>query len=705
MMAGPAGFNRIRVVVAVILAEMLSILQLAAGQIPSRHDGIEMLQIDADAAEVITGIGDRPEGVDLYDDRLPAGAVLRLGTVRFRQGAEGPERSSISLSYSSDGKVLATTDGDAIVLWNAGTGERLRRLRSTGAPVAGRSGQFGEVAFAPQIDELTARRNDGRVVVWDLKSNKETWMADDDDAPLNRADSQLEYRGLAYSPSGTMLAVNWGRKTIVYDRTTGQILQQLGAEGDPAQFGLAWSRGGEYVARGSHGTPARLWNISDGEGYVIRNFKVDVEAFAISLAISHDGKMLAAGCIGNGRGEIMICLWFMPTGGLRARLPSSDAVSIHFTPDDKTLVSATENGSIDIWDVGTGVRRQTITAGLGIIRRAALTPDGKTVAIGAVSSEIGQWDIETGQKKLAELVGHSREISSVVYAPDGKLIATLADNGEVRLWDAATGKQRRQMKSSYSGHLAFDPTGKQLATGGQGSGAVDLWDVHSGERTRVLTQGEKTVRQVGFSPNGSYLVTVGSNSQASWSSRPITDQVHVWDAMTGQHIRQFELAAPSTESMLLLPGDRSVVLGAAYSAESKGMQVLDLETGAQTGVAIGHASSVNSLAYGNGLVASGSRDKTVRLWDPATWKEVAVLQGHEDTVQSVAFSPDGKWLASCDLAGSVRVWNVETCKQVHEFPGQGYGTMSVCFSPKGDRIVTALKNATALVWDARFATP
>jgi WD40 repeat protein len=363
-------------------------------------------------------------------------------------------------------------------------------------------------------------------------------------------------------------------------------------------------------------------------------------------------------------------------------------------------------GSIDIWDVGTGVVRQTIPSGLGVIRTAALAPDGKTVAIGAAAPEIGQWDVETGQKKLAEFVGHGREIHSVAYSPDGEAIATLAENGDLRLWDGVTGKQRRQMKSSYRAHLAFDSTGKQLTACGRWSGEVNVWNVRTGEQTFVLKPGEKSVRRAGFTADGKYVVAVGSNPRDGSSARDlITDRFHIWDAMTGRHIREFEFTAGITESMLLLPKSRSVVLGAVYGAESKGMRVFDLETGAETGVAIGNEATVYSLAYGDGLVASGSQDKTVRLWDATTWKQIAVLTGHEEHVISVAFSPDGKWLVSGDLAGSVRVWNVETRKQIYELPNQGCGVLSLCLSPTGHRIVTAMQNATALVWAAPFAQP
>ena len=89
----------------------------------------------------------------------------------------------------------------------------------------------------------------------------------------------------------------------------------------------------------------------------MRDFKADVDAFALSLTISPDGQTLAGGCVQNNRQQIMVCLWDLNTGRLKANLPSEDPVSLHFTPDGKTLVSATEKGTIDIWDVRT--RNQT----------------------------------------------------------------------------------------------------------------------------------------------------------------------------------------------------------------------------------------------------------------------------------------------------------------------------------------------------------
>ena len=691
-------WRRLILCVAAVIALELTSAVSADGQTDPKDAGATA--VPSGAADSGTGPRDRTEKprVDLYGDPLPAGALLRLGTVRMRQ--EG--HSQMSISYSSDGKMLATTDGDGVILWNAATGMRLNRLKSANVQGQGRAGEIDEIAFSPQIDELAARYNDGKLIVWDFATGNEFPMPAINPPPNMIFMSGLGSRGLVFAPSGALLAVNWGGKTTVFEMSSGRILHSIGADGDHVQFGLAWSPDSSQIVQGSQLSVARLFKVSGGEA--LRDFKADVDAFVLSLAISPDGQTLAGGCVQNQRAQIMICLWDVKTGKLKAKLPSEDPVSIHFTPDGKTLVSATEKGSIDVWDMEQGIKRHSIACGLGIARSAALSPDGKTIALGATNAEIGQWDVETGQKKLAEYVGHGREICATAYSPDGRLIATMSPNGDVRLWDATTGKQSLQFKSSSGGHLAFDPAGKQLATGGQGSGKVELWEVGTGAKLRDFDRNEKKIRQLGFTPDGTRLVTVGSNASAMWSSLPITDMLHIWDAASGEHLKQFELTAPTTESMLLMPDNRSVVLGAAYSADANAVQVRDLETGEQRALLHGHEASVNALDYSHGLVASGSRDKTIRLWDPQTWQEVAKLEGHKNEIKSVAFSPDGQWLVSCDLAGSVRVWNVKTRLQAYEFPPQEYGGLAVCFSPDGKRIVSALKNSTALVWDADAAT-
>ncbi|MBI3273105.1 MAG: TIR domain-containing protein [Planctomycetes bacterium] len=116
----------------------------------------------------------------------------------------------------------------------------------------------------------------------------------------------------------------------------------------------------------------------------------------------------------------------------------------------------------------------------------------------------------------------------------------------------------------------------------------------------------------------------------------------------------------------------------------------------------GHEYSVTSVAFSpdGGRIASGSNDETLRVWDAATGREIACLRGHESSVESVAFSPDGGRLASGSCDRTVRVWEAETGRQVTCLRGHQLSVKSVAFSPDGRRIASASRDKTVRVWDA-----
>ena len=187
--------------------------------------------------------------------------------------------------------------------------------------------QVEEIAFSPLKHELAARCSDGTVRIWDMWTGKESSFFFD--LAPNRLDFGAQYRGFAYSPDGKKIAVMWNRQALVYEVATETLLTRLEAPG--AQLGLAWSPDGKQLAQGSFNPPARLWNAVEGK--IVRDFNLDVEAFAMSMAFTPDGRTLAVGCIERGRAQIMVCLFNPATGTLEAKLPSEDPVSLHFTPD------------------------------------------------------------------------------------------------------------------------------------------------------------------------------------------------------------------------------------------------------------------------------------------------------------------------------------------------------------------------------------
>jgi WD40 repeat protein len=291
-----------------------------------------------------------------------------------------------------------------------------------------------------------------------------------------------------------------------------------------------------------------------------------------------------------------------------AVLGTSAAVhQVVFSPDGKTLASSDDDGVITLWDVATRKARTTMSMPAKYVRALAYSPDGKTVASGDRKKLIQLRDAATG-KPLGAPLEQGQSVWAVAFSPDGKTLAA-GGNGAVKLWDVAAGKETATIRgSALVKSLMFSPSGKQLAVGG--GYVIRLCDVEKAQEYASL-EGVKAA----YSPDGKTLAAV----------RPTT--VALCDLTAGGKDR------------LVLEGEKGVLPSTP-----------DGEMG-------GIAFSPDSKA-----LATAGRDRTVRLWDTQTGKELAVFKGHTAAAISAAFSPDGKLIASGGEDKTVRLWEMPAPK-------------------------------------------
>jgi WD40 repeat protein len=287
------------------------------------------------------------------------------------------------------------------------------------------------------------------------------------------------------------------------------------------------------------------------------------------------------------------------------------------------------------------------------------------------------------------------ECSSVAFSPDGSMLAAAYGNGCVILWSPANGRGvmvlggPRQFVSS----VAFSPDGKTLAVGTgywtrrEVDGVVDLWDLTSWKR-RARFEGHKgPVYCVAFAPDGHSVASVG-----------IDGTPRIWNVESVQPRAPLPKQEDWIFSIAYAPDGKTVAIG-----NQMAVRLIDPATGRERGLLEGHRGQIEAVAFSpdGRTIASGGRDQLIKLWDTATLQERATLVGHAGWVSSLAFSPDGSMLAAASLEGDhskeIRLWDAASGQALATL--SGVNSHSVAFSPDGRSIATGDVSGAAKIWD------
>ena len=599
---------------------------------------------------------------DQYGDPLPPGASARLGTVRLRHAA-----TVHAVAFSPDGRALASAGHDNRArLWEVSTGKETRQFIFSGSGGPERPCPVYAVAFSPDGRTLAVGGHEV-LGVWDRATGKVLWKR------------REGARFVVFSPDGRSLA--WGGDSnlvTVGNAATGGVNRSFNTLGATVHA-AAFSPDGKTLAGACEDKTVRLWDVTTAAE--VRRLEGHAEEVR-TVAFSPDGKWLASGGM-----DKAVRLWSATTGKPVRQFGAGKfpVLTLAFAPDSKTLGGAGWDRAAVLWDVATGKEVGRLTGPGHSIECLAFSRDGKTLAGACYEGTVHLWDVASGRNRFAH-GGHRSAVNGVAYAPDGNTLATVSWDRTVRLWDAKTGKELRRLRGHEAGIrcVAFAPGGRTLVTAGNDA-TILLWRAATGEEVlRIKTGGDDGIYQVALSPDG--------KTRAAAAGR---DSVQHWDATTGKPARRL---AHHAYAVAFSPDGKVLACGGL----DKAVRLWDVATGkaVRTLQGAGWVMGVAFSADGRLLAsAGGHEDPTIRLWDAATGKLLRVCTGHRKGIQRLAFSPDGRTVASGGWDQTVRLWEAASGRERAQFARHEWLVTSVAFSPGGHILASGGAESTVLLWD------
>jgi serine/threonine-protein kinase len=662
------------------------------------------------------GIDNRPSPMRVWDLERKREVAWLVHPAAYRAIAFSPDGSMIATGTFDGNLGLYRLDGDAL---------KPQTVAGTGSPI-------NALAFLPDGRAIVTGHWDGSMRLWGVEERE---GGSHGVRKFTREDSLKGQGGgkvftVAVSPDGQTVAAAGESGIIeVYNAVTGRLKLHIKEHEMPVES-LAFSPDGKHLASASWDRSVRVWDVATGRT-VEKLGQLSDEALAVCF--SPDGQTLAFS-VGNhkarhdevARGELT--LWKWKDGPFRTWLGHSSTINaLAFSPDGRTLASGSMDQSVKLWYSGSGELRDIIVpgetgtgnglvptgrsgstlsseaaplslpriesipsapiehpgAGRALVWSLAFSPDGKRLAIAQQGidgreSVLSTWDLTN--KHLDLCSKRASAFRSVAFSPDGRSLAAGSHDGTLTLAGKKPDGSNYFLEHKLNAPIvsvAYLPVGEKIATVLR-DGTVTVWEAPSGRR--LWTAATVDSPALAISPDGSTVAVVMKQDRhkPGRERKEIGPRINLFAVLMGGWIGSIEIKSDGIESL-------------AFSPDGK-------------------------------TLAAGSRDGNVRLYDLSSgreradsrglrlYPEIAVLGGHKHPVLAVAFSPDGKRLATSEgrpglkytesLPCEIKLWDVATRAAVRSLKAHTGSIYALAFSPDGKTLASGSMDQTVKLWDA-----
>ena len=584
-----------------------------------------------------------------------------------------------SVAVSPDGRMLAAGlfHAGGIRVWDLATRKQVALLDAAeGAVRAAFSPSEPLLAYAStDVSSSRAGANGNtRLHLWNTETRQT--MAD---IPLE--DTCI---GVAFSQDGHTLVTLTVRHLTLWGMPNGAKLADYEVKERSALPGtpFALSSDGKLAAYGLDGGRVGVMDLRDGH---MAWTAVATGGIVSALAFSPDGNSLATGGAFN---DPQIRLWDVATGSELGRLSGHDSwvSSLVFWPDGSRLASTSADQTIRVWDVASRKELDMLRGHRNEVWRLALLPDGRTLVSGGKDGAVNLWDLSAPHNHR-ERITWDKPVNAWAFAPDGRSILAQDQDGHLVKWGGQNYDEQEFILDVEHGTGGFFSNDAGQFAAKLQDGTIGIWDIKQRSSLGALKAVTRREYPVGILAQGGKLMTYS----------PDDNQEREWNVATNREIQAWPSpAVPQTGGGS--PDERwSVIIGLEGSVF---LRDLLAQRTTRVDLKVLEPGGINYSADGRYL-AVASFLGYVRVWETATWHEVATLRGFRLGTHGAFFSSDGKRLATAggSLYDTVKLWDTESWQDVLTLSGLGSNS-AIAISGDGNAIASQSNTGLLQIWQA-----